>query len=97
MGFIVVEKLLKKGMKIPFNKSNNKLKPDKEEELKNTMCIVCPFYENDCDFVSTTPTHPLGKGGIGGVKKSIPCGGFILLGLLIEKSIFSIDDIQNII
>lgn len=84
MGLIVVEKLLKKGMKIPFNKSNNKLKPDKEKKLTKIMCFKCPFYENDCDFVE-------------GKKDAPPCGGFMLLANLLEKNIISIDDIQNII
>jgi len=84
MGFLVVEKLLKKGEKILFDKSKKKLDAVTQEILIQNMCTACPFYENDCDFVRQK-------------EESLPCGGLILLGHLLEKNIISIDDIKNII
>lgn len=84
MGFLVVEKLIKKGREIPFHKTDKKFKAHTEEKLTKTICVVCPFHESDCDFVRKKKDAP-------------PCGGFMLLGNLLEKNIISIDDMQNII
>lgn len=81
MGSIVVERLLNKNLNIPFDKPK-KFDIVTEKKLEQTLCPPCPFYENDCDFVQS---------GLA------PCGGFILLGDLLEKNIISIDDIRNII
>lgn len=101
IGFTVVERLLKKGEKIPFDEIRKKLDSTTKEKLISEMCIACPFYENDCDFVITPPSPPLGKvgkrAGRNARESPPPCGGFILLGLLLEKHIVSIDDIKNII
>jgi hypothetical protein len=83
-GFLVIEKLLKKGRKIPFDKTDEKPGDAIQGELIRGMCIACPFYENDCDFVEKK-------------KDAHPCGGFMLLANLLEKNIISIDDIRNII
>ena len=72
------------------------------------MCIACPFYENDCDFIIKSSLSPFSKGGQGGIinskeglsdkeKHPPPCGGFMLLGHLLRKKIIGIDDIKNII
>lgn len=84
MGFLVIEKMLKKGKDVPFQKADKKLKEQTEEKLIRHMCPTCPFYENDCDFVKQQKGAP-------------PCGGLILLGHLLEKNIISVDDIGNII
>ena len=105
MGFLVVERLLKKGEKILFDKSKKKLDAVTQEILIQNMCIACLFYENDCDFIVKSPHPPFTKGRIIDSKEGFsdneehppPCGGFILLGHLLEKNIISIDDIKNII
>ena len=108
MGFLVVERLLKKGEKILFDKSKKKLDAVTQEILIQNMCIACPFYENDCGFIIKSPHPPFTKGGQGGIignKKGLsdnemhppPCGGLILLGHLLEKNIINIDDIKNLI
>lgn len=100
-GFHVVEGLLRKDRKIPFHKIYRELKAETEKELISVLCADCLFYENDCDFVDNPPLPPLSKNGKKGVrdekKHPPPCGGFILLGHLLEKNIISIDDIRNII
>lgn len=83
-GFLVVEKLLKKGLEIPFDKKDKKPGTKTQKTLIRNLCVSCPFYESDCDFVLQKQGAP-------------PCGGFILLGHLLEKSIIHIDDIKNII
>jgi hypothetical protein len=83
-GFLVIEAFMKKGKKIPFQKTETQLCPQTEGTLIGTLCITCPFYENDCDFVRQK-------------KDCSPCGGFTLLRSLLGKNIISIDDIKNII
>ncbi len=82
MGFLVLERLLKKGKEIPFDKSAKILNGITEETLVQNMCVFCPFYESDCDFIQKE-------------EKALPCGGFILLGHLLETKIIAIDDIIN--
>ena len=84
MGFIVTERLIKSGRKIPFDKSEQVSDIAARKKLIRNMCASCAFYESDCDFIL--------KAG-----EALPCGGFILLALLIAKRIVAIDDIKNII
>ncbi len=74
MGFLVLERLLKKGKEIPFDKSEKILDAITEKTLVQIMCVFCPFYKSNCDFIQQ-------KG------KSLPCGGFLLLGHLLERNI----------
>lgn len=41
--------------------------------IEQVLCAVCPFREQDCDFMS--PTSP---------ENAVPCGGYALLALLLE-------------
>ncbi|MEW6002502.1 MAG: hypothetical protein AB1638_07645 [Nitrospirota bacterium] len=79
-GFIVVERLIREERKISFEKSDKILDMKTKETLVRHVCLQCPFYRDDCDFIS-------------GKEKSFPCGGFILLGHLLETNIIDIDDI----
>ena len=94
-GFLIVEKLIEEGWGISFEKSGEKVGQTTVEMLILNMCKNCSFYENDCDFAASPPHPPLRKGGQRGdkIKKILPCGGFILLGQLIEMDIIGIDDI----
>ncbi len=82
MGFLVVETLIERGGEITFDASKKKLNAVTEEKLMQNLCIVCPFYEDDCDFIQQK-------------EKSLPCGGFTLLGNLLEANIIGIDDIKS--
>jgi len=82
-GFVVVKKLIEMGKQVSFEESNKRPGPLTEEKLRKVLCLKCPFYERDCDFI-------LQEGD------AIPCGGFIFLGLLIEKGMIIIDDVRNI-
>jgi hypothetical protein len=79
-GMYVVERLLKDGEDIFFQKPDKVLAEGTEDMLVKHMCITCPFYEKDCDFIEQGKNSP-------------PCGGFILLGQLLESDSISINDI----
>jgi len=82
IGFLVIEQLIKKGRKISFKKMNKTHDGMTEKLLKKHLCTVCPFYESDCDFAAQK-------------ENALPCGGFILLGHLLETDIITIDDLSN--
>ena len=82
-GFTVIEKLIKNGREISFNKSEKKVSASTGEKLIGNMCVACSFREDGCDFAA-------------GKKDAAPCGGFILLGHLLDGKIITIDDIVNI-
>ena len=81
-GFLVVEELIKEGKEIPFMKSNKLLDADTEKILRENLCISCPFYESDCDYVQ-------------GAEGACPCGGFSLLGKLFETQVLTVDNIKD--
>jgi len=76
----VVERLLKDGKDISFQKPDNALTEYTEDMLVKHICVTCPFYEKDCDFIEHGKNSP-------------PCGGFILLGQLLESENISIADV----
>jgi hypothetical protein len=82
-GFVVVKELMEKGRHITFEESERMPGHVTEEDLRTVLCPACPFYEGDCDFI-------LQEGD------AMPCGGFILLGLLIERGMIGIDDVRDI-
>jgi hypothetical protein len=82
MGFLVIEKLMQEGREIPFEVFKEKMYLLTEEMLTQNLCVLCPFYEEDCDFVQ----H----------KGSAPCGGFLLLGRLFDTKVISIDNIRDV-
>jgi hypothetical protein len=90
LGFVIAERLMKKGLKLSFKKNAVRPDPAMEETLTINMCIHCPFYEDGCDFAMEYRSNEKG------FSKSPPCGGFIFLGHLLEKNIIGIDDIKNI-
>lgn len=82
-GFLVVEGLIKEGKKIPFIKSDKLLEADTEKILREILCISCPFYESDCDYAQEE-------------EGAYPCGGFSLLGKLLEAQVLTVDNIEGI-
>ncbi len=81
-GMSVVEKLMKEKKRNPFQKSDRNCSNATEEVLVKHMCTTCPFYEKDCDFIKYQGTSP-------------PCGGFILLGQLLESGSITLEDIMR--
>jgi hypothetical protein len=83
LGFTVVERLSGKGWAISFDTHDKGFEEQTKKVLLEALCAACPFFENDCDFVTGSSNSP--------------CGGFTLLGLLLDKKVIHIDDIKNII
>ena len=52
MGFRVIERLILKGDRIPFDRFDGAPDLLTQETLFQEMCAFCPFYENDCDLCS---------------------------------------------
>lgn len=55
------------------------------DRLQEIVCRACPFMAEDCDFRSETP--PPG---------AEPCGGFILLSLLVGKGALPMERLEEI-
>ncbi len=83
-GFLVVEELIREGREISFIKSDKLLEAGTEKILRETLCVSCPFNESDCDYAQQE-------------EGASPCGGFLLLGELLETQIVTVDNIKNII
>ena len=93
-GFTVIERLLRNGKPIVFDKPDNEYVYEVKEMLMQDMCTVCPFYQSDCDFIESHLSPSIDQ------EEKInpyPCGGFILLAHLLGSDIIEIDDIRNII
>ena len=82
-GFVVVKRLIEMGKQIPVEKSDKRPGPLTGDDLRKILCPTCPFYGSDCDYI-------LQEGD------AMPCGGFIFLGLLIERGMICIDDLRDI-
>jgi hypothetical protein len=82
-GFLVVEELINEGKEIPFIKSDKLLKAHTEKILRENICISCLFYESDCDYAQEE-------------EGACPCGGFSLLGKLLEARVLTVDNIEEI-
>jgi hypothetical protein len=83
LGFTVIERLIGKGCAISFDTHDNGFQERTKKMLLEVLCSACPFFANDCDFV-TGSSHS-------------PCGGFSLLCCLLDRKVIHIDDIKNII
>ena len=84
-GFVTVEKIIRQGRQLPFDtvdKTDRKISKEIEQFLIQEICNMCPFFENDCDFIQYG-------------WKSTPCGGYIFLGELIKRQIISVDNIRD--
>jgi hypothetical protein len=83
LGFAVIERLIGKGWSISFDVRDNGFEERTQTALLEVLCAACPFFENDCDFVTGSGYRP--------------CGGFTLLVRLLDEKVVHIDDIKNII
>ncbi len=79
-GFVETQMLLAKGRKICFDDRHRQVCPETAEALMSKMCPVCEFYKEGCDFIVD-------------VRNASPCGGFSLIGQLIDDGTITVDDI----
>ena len=79
-GYVVVQSLMENSRQISFHARGGEVRPETVKALVQKMCKVCQFHKEDCDFIL--------KG-----HKAPPCGGFLLLGHLVDEGTISIDDI----
>lgn len=101
MGFIVTVRLVEQGFPLfapeqlatVSEKRGPEMPCDETAEaLRNKVCAVCLFQENDCDFMDF---HRSGQSA-GQQAVPWPCGGFIYLGLLLDRKSIDIEDINQV-
>ncbi len=81
-GAAVVERLMLSGRSLLLQEQESRPHDTVSRELLiQHLCRTCDFRENDCDFARD--------------RASPPCGGFVLLGGLVEQGVITIDDIQG--
>lgn len=69
---------------LPRHGKDPHLWAERDGHLRRYLCTYCDFYAEDCDFQSQYP--PPG---------SEPCGGYVLLSLLMEKGMIDIIDLKE--
>jgi hypothetical protein len=79
-GYVVLERLAQQGNLIDDTNTEHLRCRDVEEPLVQALCMVCPFHEQDCDFMENRALPP--------------CGGFVLLMQLLGKKKISIDEVK---
>ncbi|MCK9419696.1 MAG: hypothetical protein M0R70_09985 [Nitrospirae bacterium] len=78
-GYRVVERLLREGKGLVLESNNGESSPVLADRIVKTLCIVCDFYKQDCDFMQDRTARP--------------CGGFVLLERLLGSGVITIEDI----
>jgi len=79
-GYSVLERLAVQGVSISSTKAEQPRNRAGDELLIRTLCMACPFHEQDCDFMENSALPP--------------CGGFLLLAQLLAATAISIEDVQ---
>jgi hypothetical protein len=78
-GYLVLERLAVQGIPISRTKGEPRDRAG-EDILVRTLCMACPFHEQDCDFMENSSLPP--------------CGGFLLLTQLLASKDISIEDVK---
>jgi hypothetical protein len=78
-GYMVVERLLREGKSIKFERSSSESGPVLSDRIVKALCLTCDFHEQDCDFMQDRAARP--------------CGGFVLLAQLLGSGVITIEDI----
>ena len=82
-GAVIAQRLVK-NQKISLQYLDKNSGVKEEADLIRLVCADCPFEANDCDFRSSSP--PEG---------SLPCGGYVLLYLLMSKNLVTVKDVED--
>jgi hypothetical protein len=80
-GYDVVQRLLCRNKKVSFNSSGTRRDPALFEALVQELCVLCPFFAQDCDFMQD--------------RSATPCGGFVLLAQNLESGAIMLADITT--
>ncbi|HTP64855.1 MAG TPA: hypothetical protein VMJ66_05645 [Geobacteraceae bacterium] len=87
-GARLVEMLLDKGIlsqgQLSAIEPSMSIAARKNRRMAETVCAPCPFIEDGCDFRAKVP--PPG---------AVPCGGYILLGLLLAKNMIAMEALKE--
>ena len=78
-GYLVLERLAAQGIPVVRKKAELRDRAG-EEVLVSTLCMACPFHEQDCDFMENSALPP--------------CGGFLLLAQLLAAKDITIEDVK---
>ncbi len=81
LGFVFVDRMIRAGKEITFERSGESVGPGTTDSLNEALCRRCPFFAGDCDFAAG--------------KDAPPCGGYLLIGQLLESRTVSVDDLLN--
>lgn len=81
-GFLVVERMIGEGKAISFEGSEEPVGADTAVALARLLCGRCPFCRDDCDFAAN--------------REAPPCGGYLLVGRLIDRGALSLDDLRDL-
>jgi hypothetical protein len=84
LGFLVIEKILEEGMTLDLEKRRDAAGSEAERMLVREMCLRCPFYPEDCDYI-------IEKGD------AAPCGGFVALRGLIQERCITLREVGDAI
>lgn len=74
--------------RLPHFKKDSRLWQKYTQFLGGKICATCPFRAKDCDFMSEEPEA-------GPSDEIEPCGGFIMLALLIEKDLINMPCLEK--
>jgi hypothetical protein len=80
-GFTVVQRMIREGKQISFDASDGPVGADTAAALRRLLCRRCPFYREDCDFAANVGT--------------LPCGGYLLIGRLVDRGALPLDDLAE--
>jgi hypothetical protein len=93
-GAEVIEKMVMHQLidpdKLPRFEKNGRLWQNYKKIFGKYICATCPFRIKDCDFMSEAPEKAAGK-------MIEPCGGFILLALLIENDFIDMTGLEQVL
>ena len=79
-GYLVLERLALHGVPMRGAKAEQPRDRTGDALLVHTLCMACPFHEQDCDFMENSALSP--------------CGGFLLLAQLLATKDISIEDVK---
>jgi len=83
-GFVVMQRIVRSGKTVKLDPPG----PDVVAAaavlslLRTSVCPACAFQKEDCDFILTCG-------------QAVPCGGMVLLSLLVERGELRIEEIEH--